>query len=188
VSTRYALSPASDRDAEAYRGFPLQRLCTLRDSANQAEFARDASTVIVPGETAQLQATDEGLLMLAQNQVAQGRLIGLLQAVYGDLVDFGPIEIRYRDQEGVRTEPHMALKVECRTDRLAAVIEDLSCREAFVTDQQCNGSRSTLRATAPLALLLGYPTLLVRMDASATLTSWLAFYARMGGRSVRRLD
>ena len=101
---------------------------------------------------------------------------------YGERVAFGPIEIRSRDPDGVRTEPHMALRVECRTDRLPAIVADLSWREAFVMDRQCDGSRSTLRATAPLALLLGYPTLLVRMDASATLTSWLAFYARLGGR------
>lgn len=166
---------------EGMRSFPLQRRCTLRDSPDQAEFARDACSLIKAGEMAQLEATPHGLLLHARNQVAHGRLIGLLQAVYGNEVDFGPIEIRYRDQDGVRMEPHMALRIECRTVRVAAVIADLAWREAHVLDERCEGSRAVVRATAPLALLLGYPTLLGRIDASAALTSWLAFYSRATG-------
>lgn len=163
--------------------FPLQRRCTLRDTDDQAEFAREASGVLTPGETASLEVTSSGLLLLAQNQVAHGRLLGLVQAVYGNRVDFGPLEIRYREENGVREEPHMSLRVDCRVERRDAIVADLEWREALVLDQSCERARAVVRATAPLALLLGYPSRLLRLDASATLTSWLAFYARVGARA-----
>ena len=153
----------------------------MRDATDQARFARDACTVIEPGNLAQLEAMPHGLLLLARNQVAHGRLTGLVQAVYGRGVEFGPIEIRYRERDGMRTEPHMALRVECRAERLPAIVADLAWREAHLLSKGNEGSRGVVRATAPLALLLGYPTLLGRMDASATLTSWLAFYSRATG-------
>lgn len=162
--------------------FPLQRRCMLRDAPDQAEFAREASAVISPGEMASLEATAGGLLLLAENQVAHGRLLGLVQAVYGNMVDFGPLEIRYRYEDGVRMEPHMALRVKCRAERLDAVLADLRGREACVLEQRCEGASVVLRATAPLALLLGYPVLLRRLDVDATLTASLAFYARTGAQ------
>jgi hypothetical protein len=185
VVTTHRVATTDPQAETPHPEFPLQRLCILRDSLRRAEFAREASSVIVPGELAELHAVGKGLVLLAQNQAVQARLIGLLQSVYRDSVEFGPLEIRYRDQDGVRTEPYMALRVECRTERLGAVIEDLAWREASVLDRQSEGARSVLRATAPLALLLGYPTLLARIDNSATLTSRLAFYARVGSRATR---
>ena len=163
--------------------FPLQRRCTLRGSDDQAEFAREATEVLSPDDTACLEATPSGLLLLAQNQVAQRRLSDLVQAVYGKRVEFGPLEIRYREEGGVRMEPQMSLRINCRVERRGAVVADLKWREANLLDERTEGARVVLRVTAPLVLLLGYPTLLARIDASATLTSWLAFYARVGLRA-----
>lgn len=162
--------------------FPLQRRCTLRDADDQAEFAREAKRVVTPGETASLEVTPSCLLLLAQNQVAHGRLLGVVQAIYGNRVDFGPLEIRYLDEGGVRKEPHMALRVECSVDRRDAIVADLVWREAVLLLAGSERGRAVVRATAPLALLLGYPSLLMRLDASATLTSWLAFHAPIGAR------
>ena len=175
-------SPGSRRDviAAPTPGYPLQRRCSLRDAPDQAGFAREASEILSPGEAASLEVTPSGLLLLAHNQVAHARLVGLVQAVYGKAVEFGPLEIRYREQHGVREEPHMSLRVACRADRCDAVIADLAWREAQALHQCRDRARAVVRATAPLALLLGYPLLLVRIDASATLASWLAFYAPVG--------
>jgi hypothetical protein len=160
--------------------FPLQRRCSLQGADDQEAFAREASSILSPGETASLEVTSSGLLLLAQNQVAHARLMGLVQAVYGRRAEFGPLEIRYREKDGVREEPHMSLRVDCRADRCDAVLADLGWREAHVLDQCRERARAVVRATAPLALLLGYPLLLVRIDASASVASWLAFYARVG--------
>ena len=160
--------------------FPLQRRCSLRDATDQESFAREASAILSPGETASLEVTPSGLLLLAHNQVAHARLVGLVQAVYGTRVDFGPIQIRYRVRDGVREEPHMSLRIDCRADRCDAVVADLEWREAQVLHRCHERGRTVVRATAPLALLLGYPSLLVRIDPSATLASWLAFYAPLG--------
>ena len=165
--------------------FPLQRRCTLSDVANQAQFAQDAVALIATDETANLRATADGLVLLAQNQIAHRRLIELIESVYGNRVEFGPLEIRYRDEHGVRREPYMAVRIECQAERHDTVVADLRWRDAQLHEARCDADRGVIRATVPLALLLGYPSLLSRLDPSATLTSWLAFYARVGGRVPR---
>lgn len=159
--------------------FPLQRRCTLRASSDQAGFARDASSAFRLDERVHLEASEDGLMLLAENQLEHGRLINVVQERYGTLVEFGPLEIRYREAGGVRMEPHMSLRVNCRLERSSAIVADLQWREAHVLSQRREDARVVVRATAPLALLLGYPALLRRLDASSRLATWLAFYARV---------
>lgn len=159
------------------QSFPIQRRCTLRGVDDQFTFACQARDLLSTGETGALEASDRGLLLLAQHETALERLTGLVQAVYEDRVDFGPAEVRFRDDGPKRQEPYMALRVDCRAELASVVAADLRWHDAMLLDARGEHSRVVLRATAPLTAVLGYARRLERLDPEARMTSWLAYYA-----------
>jgi hypothetical protein len=125
----------------------------------------------------QYEASPAGIVIRGATESALEGPTELLREVYGEQIAIGPLTIRYRKGAGVE-EPHMGVRVLCAAKDFAAVRRDLLARDAKILDEEVNQSIGIVRATAPLAQLLGYAHDLVRLTAgSAREVMWLDHYA-----------
>ena len=118
-----------------------------------------------------------GLLILGETELALEKPITRLRQAYGDDVQFDPPVVRY--QRGrVLMEPHMGLRVICNPQHFAPVRRDLSMRGALLVDSEITEQFGVVRASAPLAALIGYPRRLAdQTDPRTRLVMWLSHYA-----------
>jgi hypothetical protein len=122
----------------------------------------------------------EGLLILAETELALEKPIARLREAYGDELKIDPPAVRYQDGDPV-LEPHMGLRLLCNTRHFEAVRRDLLLRGATIEDSEVTKHFAVVRASAPLALLIGYPKHLKEMtDARTKLAMWLSHYAPVG--------
>lgn len=160
-----------------YSRFPIQCECSYsRDRFNLA-FARKAMEVLRPGKELVLEPSARGLKLLAETEIALERPIAVLKDVYGDEVRVGPPTVRYHEGTQVE-EPYMALRIRCQPEHFERLKGDLTRRGAALTDAERNHICGVLRASAPLAALVGYPAhVRTSTEGTAQLVMWLSHYA-----------
>jgi translation elongation factor EF-G len=105
-------------------------------------------------------------------------------------VNIGPVSVRYRRGKFTE-EPHMGVRVMCAREHFTLIKADLERRGASVIDTEINHQVSVVRATAPLAALIGYPDrLYVLTRGSGRHVMWLSHYAptstSLGNRAAVR--
>ena len=72
----------------------------------------------------------------------------------------------------------MVVRVRCRSEHFESIMTDLMTRGAVVLETEVKPTFCVLRATAPLARLLGYAQSLSDLtDKSAHEVMWLSHYA-----------
>jgi translation elongation factor EF-G len=70
------------------------------------------------------------------------------------------------------------LRVRCLPEHFVAVKTDLEARGASIEDSECTPAYAVVRATAPLARLIGYSWNLAKLTAgTAHEVMWLSHYA-----------
>jgi translation elongation factor EF-G len=85
--------------------------------------------------------------------------------------------IRYHDGTSFE-QPWMGLSVKCAPQHVTAVNADLIAREAEIESSKVETTQCLIRATAPLAELLGYRADLGKLTAgTARHSMWLSHYA-----------
>jgi predicted membrane GTPase involved in stress response len=128
-------------------------------------------------EAIELEASDQGLLLRAETEAELEHCIEILHDYYGSQIRFGAPTVRYHRGETLE-EPYMGVRVRCSPEYFAAVRSDLRARRASIEDSECNPTYAVIRATAPLARLIGYSWNLSKLTAgTAHEVMWLSHYA-----------
>ena len=145
-----------------YSEFPVEQLARLASSPFQIGFARQAMRTLAPSDFIAFEATQDGLLMRAQNEDALAKPLTLLRDLYRD---------------------NLVLR------HWAVVHDDLASREATLLEEHVRPSVCVLRAEAPLRKLLGYGEALAKLSGGTALHwIWLDRYVPMddppGGRAA----
>jgi hypothetical protein len=160
-----------------YSRFPIQCECSYSRDRFNLGFARKAMEVLQPGKELELEPSTRGLKLLAETEMALERPIAVLKDVYGDAVRIGPPTVRYHEGQQVE-EPYMGLRIRCQPQHFERLRGNLVRRGATVTDAERNYICGVLRATAPLAALVGYPAhVRASSEGTAQLVMWLSHYA-----------
>jgi elongation factor G-like protein len=161
----------------AHPQLPLERLCTHRSERSQLNFAREACEALPARADLAYETACQGLILYAETESALNRPIALLNDVYGDQLHLAPVLIRYRDGDE-REEPHMGVRILCAAQHFTAIRNDLAARRAQLLDAELRPPIGVLRATAPLAALMGYSAWLAQLTGdSARDVMWFSHYA-----------
>lgn len=164
-----------------YSRFPIQCECSYSRERFNLAFARKAMEVLRPGKELALEPSPRGLTMLAETEMALERPIAILRDVYGSDVRVGPPTVRYHHGEQVE-EPYMGLRIRCAPQHFEGLRADLMRRAATLQDSELTRVCGVLRATAPLAALVGYPGHVKSVTAgTAQLVMWLSHYEPISG-------
>jgi translation elongation factor EF-G len=100
-----------------------------------------------------------------------------LRANFGNQIRVGAPEIRSHCGVSIE-EPHMGLRVRCLRGHFAVVRADLASRGALIVEAELTGRSGLVRATKPLARLLGYSQCLAQLtEGTAHGVLWLSHYA-----------
>ena len=157
--------------------FPIECECSYSTERFNLAFARKAMEVLQPAKELALEPSARGLKLLAETEIALERPLAVLKDVYGDEIRVGPLTVRYREGDQVE-EPYMGLRIRCQPEHFERLRGDLVRRGAAVSDAERNHVCGVLRATAPLAALVGYPGhVRTTSKGSAQLVMWLSHYA-----------
>ena len=169
--------------------FPVERLAQMASNPFQIGFARQVMRMLAPSELIAYEATQEGLVMRAQNEDALAKPVALLRDLYHDDLVLLPPRVRYMSLGNRPYEPIMLVRVRTAPRHHDAVIEDLAAREATLLEEHARPSVCVLRAEAPLRQLLGYGEALSALtNGTGLYWAWLDRYVPMddppGGRAA----
>jgi hypothetical protein len=157
--------------------YPLTRTCLHRYEPFQLNFARRAVQILPQHGDGSAEATHKGLVLRAETETDFQSSIGILKDYYGDQIQIGSPTVQYHRSSQLE-EPHMGVRVLCPQPHFAAVKADLLARGASILQEEVTGEFGLVRASAPLAKLLGYPEALAQLTgASAREVMWLSHYA-----------
>lgn len=157
--------------------YAIECTCSHRRERSQLAFARRAIEVLPEDEWAKFEPSQEGLKVLAETELALERPLARLRETYGEAVCIGPLKVRCTNGNPPE-EPHMGLRLVCPPDCYDALLRDLQLRRALIVDAERGTQLAILRATAPLARLVGYPASVDELTgAQARLVMWLSHYA-----------
>jgi hypothetical protein len=145
----------------------------------QLDFARKAAQLLPKASGISYEPAARGLVIAAETEMALERPLRRLAEVYGEMVRIGAPAVRYRHGERIE-QPIMGLRVLCPPGCYEDVREDLRLRRAAIMDAEVNRRFGILRATAPLAILLGYPDRFASMTGGrGQLVMWLSHYEQL---------
>jgi hypothetical protein len=155
--------------------FPVERRCTHRYEPFQLRFARHALGRLPSREDVMFLANHGGLVLRGKTEAALERPIRVLKAYYGDQVDVGQLTLRLL--HGATTEePYMGLGILCPREHLEVIKSDLRERDAVIFDEDVTPQFGVIRATAPLAKVLGYAQTVSELGTGASAVIWLSHY------------
>ncbi len=159
--------------------FPIEQSCSHRSERFQLDFAQKAMLLLPKDSSASYSANGRGLVIAAETEMALERPVRRLTDVYGDMLRIGPPTIRYRQGERLE-QPIMGLRVLCSPGCYEEIREDLRLRRAAIMDAEVNRRFGIVRASAPLAVLLGYPDRFASMTGGhGQLVMWLSHYEQL---------
>lgn len=162
--------------------FPLEQLVQLGFTRFQKGFARqvirEAAHLRSFSAQVTLLASDDGLLVHAENEEALERPAQVLRDIYKEALRVSPPKVRYLSLDRQRYEPIMLLRVRVADHDLRAVYADLATRDAAILEADFSRGECVLRAEVPLRKLLGYAQALAAMTrGTGQHWTWLDRYA-----------
>lgn len=164
--------------------FPLEQLVKHDSHRFQMGFARQVIRDVTQTrrfrDRVLFEASNDGLVMLAQNEEALTEPLDLLRELYEQSLVVLQPRVRYLSLGNERFEPIMVVRVRVAPRDMQAVRADLLAREGTILDEDRNRGTCVLRAEAPLRNLLGYGRELNTLTGgTGEYCSWLDRYARM---------
>ena len=162
--------------------YPLEQICSHKSEPLQLAFARSAIPLLQTRSDRLFLARTDGLVICGETEDAMESPVRTLREIYGDELNVGSLIIRNRSGPTVSgptvQEPHMGVRVSGAARYFEAIKADLLSRGAKVLDAECIGPLGIVRATAPLASLLGYPRSLATLTSgNASQVMWFSHYA-----------
>ena len=165
--------------------FPVERICTHRYEPFQLTFARQAMQRLPARTDALFDASHRGLVLRGKTEAALERPVRVLMGYYGNDIEVGAASVRLH-HGSMLEEPFMGLVVLCHAHSAAVVKTDLRSRGGVICDEDGTRQFATIRATAPLAKLLGYAEQLSEIAAGASVIMWLSHYGPVSPKSLDR--
>lgn len=157
--------------------YPLEQLATCAGNGPQATFARQAISLLPRREETLFDASNRGLLMLAQSEDDLSAPRQILRDTFGKHMRFTAPHVRLLYDVGGWQQPIMGFRIVALAALLERVETDLRRRDAAFDDIELSKQRGVIRGHAPLAALLGYPHTLRRLgDGAIDATFWLSHY------------
>jgi hypothetical protein len=158
--------------------YPIERICRHRYEPFQLTFARHALQLLPDQQGTSFEASHRGLALRAENETALERPVRILQSYFGNQISIGIPMIRYHHQGDVLEEPHMVVEVTCLPEHFDLVRSDLENRKAVRMRSEIGAAGCLLRATVPLARLIGYAEILAGLtETHGRQNMWLSHYA-----------
>jgi hypothetical protein len=163
---------------EQYPEYPLERLCTHLYEPFQLTFARHAAQLLAHVDEVEVEATHRGLVLRGETEAVLGHAKELLLGYFGNQIRVGPATVRYHNGTTCE-EPHMGLRVRCSPEHFEAIRVDLIARDGLIAVSHIDPACGEIRATAPLAQLMGYARSLAKLTSgTGHAMIWLSHYAR----------
>ena len=170
------MEQGADRDATDPE-YPLERICSHCYAPFQLTFARQAAQLVREADEVDVEATHRGLLLRGETEEAFVHSVQLLRDYFGNQIRIGPAVVRYHNGATVE-EPHMGLRVLCGPEHFEPVKADLDARDAVIVASEIGPTCAVIRATVPLAKVLGYASHLAKQTSgTAHHSMWLSHYA-----------
>ncbi len=136
--------------------FPIEQTARHAGHRFQSGFARQALRLLRSSDVVGFEATAEGLVIRAQNELSLSRPTEILRDIYGEHLSLSPPRVRYVLMHGRWHEPVMVLRVRFLPRYLASVRDDLVARRVALLEEYRRSGVCVLRAEAPLRDILGY--------------------------------
>lgn len=156
--------------------YPLEQLATCAGGGLQIAFSRQAAALLPQREETLFDASNRGLLMLAQSEDDLTAPRRFLREVFGGRVRFAAPRVRLLYAAGWQ-QPVMGFRIAAPTALLDRIETGLRRRGAALDDIEHDARRGVIRGHAPLAALLGYPRALRRLaDGAIDASFWLSHY------------
>lgn len=149
-----------------YFDMPIEQLVRRAGTRFQLGFANEARRLVPEDGDFRLQASTQGLRVLARNEDSLQRTIGFLEDMYPSTLEIEPPRIRVI-RDGQLKEPVMHLRITLETRFLDPVARALLGRGCVPIEECAHGERCVLRYEAPLADLLGLPEELRRITGDS---------------------
>ena len=162
---------------QAHPEYPIERTCVHLYDPFQLKFARHAEQILGVACELEVEVGHHGLALRGETESELELAVTILRNFYGSQIRISPPKVRYHCGETLE-EPFMGVRARCEVDRIAAVKSDLIARGAVIVSSELMRGIAFVRAVAPLANLLGFPTALrLIAGASARQLMWLSHYA-----------
>jgi hypothetical protein len=180
VTTRFDITPTLAQALNRmHLEYPLEQLARSKSTRFQHGFARMAMHLLPYFKDAVLEASDNGLVILAASELALAFPVEVLRQIYADdlLIDEPKVRLRYGIDVG---EPVMGVRAAVPRASTEPVVHDLIGRGAEIEQVDWLAPSPVVTAKAPLRELLGYPAALSELCAAKPeLEMWLSHYAPM---------
>jgi hypothetical protein len=178
----HACRALDSHDANSVLGkhteYPLERLCTHLYEPFQLTFARHAEQLLAHDDEVVVEATHRGLILRGETETSFDHAKEQLQGFFGNQIRIGAATIRYHDGATLE-EPYMGLRVRCLPEHFEAIKADLIARGGLIVVSKIDPACGEIRATAPLAQLMGYARRLAELTSGTGHgMMWLSHYAR----------
>jgi predicted membrane GTPase involved in stress response len=159
--------------------YPIAQLARSTRTRFQIGFARMTMHLFPELQEAALEASADGLKILAANEMALAHPREVIRQIHGDDVAFGEPEVQLLYAEQVH-EPIMWVRAAVDRDRMEDAVQALVGRGAAIEELDWVAPVPVVRARGPLRRLIGYPQLLSALtQGSADLQMWLSHYEPM---------
>jgi hypothetical protein len=157
--------------------FPVERVCRHLYEPFQLIFARHAQQLLPKEDELEVEASHKGLVLRGETEAVLERPAEILQGYFGNQIRIGGATVRYHNGS-TPEEPHMGLRVRCPTEHFERVKADLDARYATIVSSEITPLYAVIRASAPLARLIGYAQTLKKLTSGqAHEVMWLSHYA-----------
>lgn len=157
-----------------FKEFPIEQLATSATTRFQHGFARMTMHLMPVLDGVALEATAEGLKILATSEMALAAPGEVIRQIHADDVRIGKPAVRVLCDG---SEPMMRIRAAVPYDNAETVVQELIGRGATIEEVDWLLAQPVVRARAPLRLLLGYPrTLETLSGGKADLQMSLSHY------------
>ena len=142
-----------------YYQFPLEILARKRGATSQLDFACAARDALLPSEEVMAMPTARGLVLFAANEEAFAGPVCALEELHGLELEIRGPRVRMLPGKPPQ-EPIMHVRVATQRATMWEVLRELRSRRARILEECVRDRLAVIRASAPLALLVGLPAVL----------------------------
>lgn len=179
VNTRLDTPGVAGRGKAGPNHYPIAQLARNTRTRFQMGFARMTMHLFPELRDAALEASTDGLKILAASEIALAYPREVIQQIHGDDVAFDEPEVQLLYGEPVQ-EPIMWVRAVVDRDRMEDAVQALVGRGAAIEELDWVAPAPVVRARGPLRRLIGYPQLLAALtQGTADLQMWLSHYEPM---------
>ncbi len=177
MTSRSDIAYAGHAEHSMDHAFPVEQLARSTSTRFQLGFARMTMHLLPDFDDVVLEASSDGLRMLARYETALNLPCEVIRQLHGENVAIDKPRVRFLFGDPIQ-EPIMWVRSAVRSSHAEDVIQDLVARDAEIQEVDWTAPLAVVRARAALRRVLGYPQWLAALTSgTAELRMWLSHYA-----------